>query len=176
MKQIVRRFCHLILRVFGASGFINDAFGCNVLMKHFVIQKIFRINAAVPWPVHFTSTVIAPEKIQRGSRFPGLGAGCYLDGRNGIEMGENVWVGPKVSIISMNHDSTDFTKFEHEDSICIARDSWIGAHALILPGVSLGEHTIVAAGAVVTKSFIDGNQIIGGNPAKIIKILPEISR
>ena len=47
---------------------------------------------------------------------------------------------------------------------------WIGAHAVINPGVSLGDNVVVASGAVVTKSF-GNNVVIGGNPAKIIKVL-----
>ncbi|HCZ3018802.1 TPA: type 8 capsular polysaccharide synthesis protein Cap8J, partial [Staphylococcus aureus] len=47
--------------------------------------------------------------------------------------------------------------------------SWIGMNSVILPGVELGEHTIVGAGSVVTKSFPEGNVVIGGNPAKVIK-------
>ncbi len=51
----------------------------------------------------------------------------------------------------------------------IGEKSWIGMNSMILPGVSLGPNTIVGAGSVVTKSFIDGNCIIAGNPARIIK-------
>jgi len=171
MKSMTRILCNFILRLLGASGFVHDSFGCNVLMKQFVIQKIFRINASTPWPVHFTSTVIAPELIQKGSRFPGLGPGCYLDGRNGISFGKNIWMGPKVNIISMNHDNLDFSKYIEGVSIELGDDCWIGAQATILPEVKLGNNTIVAAGAVVTKSFPEGHQIIGGNPARVIKSL-----
>ncbi len=48
---------------------------------------------------------------------------------------------------------------------------WIGMNSMILPGVTLGPHTVVGAGSVVTKSFPDGYCVIAGNPAKIIKVL-----
>ena len=61
----------------------------------------------MPWPVHRTTQVISPENIDPGTRTPGLGMGSHLDGRNGIVFGRNVWIGPNVKIISMNHDFLD---------------------------------------------------------------------
>ncbi|NRB54352.1 MAG: acyltransferase, partial [Saprospiraceae bacterium] len=53
----------------------------------------------------------------------------------------------------------------------IGKYCWIGMGAVILPGVKLGEYTIVAAGAIVTKSFENGYCVVGGNPAKVLKEL-----
>jgi acetyltransferase-like isoleucine patch superfamily enzyme len=55
--------------------------------------------------------------------------------------------------------------------VIIGKKCWIGMNAIILPGVQLGDNTIVGAGSVVTKPFPDGNILIAGNPAKIIKRL-----
>jgi acetyltransferase-like isoleucine patch superfamily enzyme len=137
-----------------------------------LLQKILRVNSHVPWPVHFTTRVYAPGKIKRGTRSPGLAPGCHLDGRNGIIFGENVWVGPYVSVISQSHDTSDYEVYTEKPPIEIGDNSWLGAHAIVLPGVKLGPHTVVAAGAVVTKSFPEGDQILGGNPARVIKKLP----
>jgi acetyltransferase-like isoleucine patch superfamily enzyme len=52
--------------------------------------------------------------------------------------------------------------------IVIKRNAWIGAGATILPGVTVGENSVVAAGAVVSKD-VPANTIVGGIPAKIIK-------
>ena len=57
------------------------------------------------------------------------------------------------------------------DPIVIGRFCWLGMGAVILPGVRLGDFTIVGAGAIVSKSFEEGYCAIGGNPAKIIKYL-----
>ena len=141
----------------------------RLVLKHFFIQKILRINSNIPWPVHWTSKISAPDKIKRGDRTPGLSISCFIDGRNGIEIGENVWIGPRVSLISQNHDNFFLDKYLDDNPIRIAKNSLIAANAVVLPGVVLGEHTVVAAGAVVTKSFPDGNQVIGGNPARVIK-------
>lgn len=136
-------------------------------------QKILGINRKVPWPVHFTSVVKGEKNILPGSRTPGLAMGCFIDGRNGIEIGENTWIGPRVSIISMNHDINNFNSYSKTDSIKIGKNCWIAANSVILPGVQLGNHIVVAAGSVVTKSFDEDNIIIGGVPAAIIKKIDE---
>ena len=134
-------------------------------------QKVFRKNAHVPWPVHPSSVIKSPDLIQRGSRAPGLGVNCYFDGRNGIHFGANVWIGPYVRIISMNHDVNDYRAYLSEVPIRIDKNSWIGAGATVLPSVHLGPHTVVGAGAVVLNSFPEGDQVLAGNPARIVKRL-----
>ena len=133
------------------------------------IQKIIGINRHVPWPVHPTTEVISPENIQKGSYTPGLSMGCFLDGRNGIIIEENVWIGPRVSLISQDHENLNYNRYKKEGPIIIKKNSLLCANSIILPGVLIGAHTIVAAGAVVTRRFPDGNQILAGNPANIIK-------
>lgn len=142
-----------------------------IVLKHWFLQKIFRINGSVPWPVHPTSRVTKPENIDRGTRTPGLSMGCHIDGRNGITLGKNVWIGPHVSVISMNHNVSNFFDYVVEKRIIIEKNSWLGAGCVVLPGVHLGEHTVVAAGAVVTKSFPEGDQVLAGVPAKMVKKL-----
>ena len=136
-----------------------------------IIQKVLGFNRKVPWPVHWTTKVKSHEKIQPGSRCPGLSPGCYLDGRNGIIIGKNVWIGPNVSLISMNHNTNNYENYIKDPPIIIGNNCWIGASVIILPGVKLGNHVVVGAGSVVTKSFLDTNILVAGNPAKKIKSL-----
>jgi acetyltransferase-like isoleucine patch superfamily enzyme len=143
----------------------------KTVVNHWILQKVLRINSHVPWPVHYTTRVLCPEKIQRGDKTPGITSCCHLDGRNGIVIGKNVWIGPRVSIISMNHDCLDYSKYEQVGPIIIGDNCWLATNAVILPEVVLGEHTVVAAGAVVTNPFPEGNVILGGVPAKVIKRL-----
>lgn len=173
MRAIVKHLLEALLHLF-YPGFNFEKYSKRTILSMIFYQKILRINGSIPWPVHFTSKVKAPEKIVRGTKAPGFSPGCYLDGRNGIVIGENVWIGPYVSIISMDHNLTNYHQYKVEEPIVIGKDSLLTTHCIILPGVTLGEHTVVAAGAVVTKSFPEGDQVLAGNPAKVIKKLGEM--
>lgn len=160
----------LFMGLFG-NGFADIKFPLSLRLKCFIFQKIFGFNRQVSWPVHWTSKIIAPDRIDRGNRCPGLSNGCHLDGRNGIIFGDNVWIGPRVTIISMNHDVNDFSSYIKEQPVIIGKNSWLATNSVVLPGVELGEHTVVAAGAVVNSSFPEGNQVLAGVPAKVVKKL-----
>ena len=142
----------------------------------FFFQRILRINSHVPWPVHWSSVVLYPKNIKRSFPTANLGcsAGCYIQGRNGIVIGKNLWVGPGVRIISADHDIYNFEKHLPERPIKIGENCWLGANVIILPGVELGDHVIVAAGSVVTKNF-PSNCVIGSVPARIIKEIGDYS-
>ena len=170
LKHLLQETLYLSLKLFG-KGFSNRDFPPSLLFRHAIVQKILRINSHVPWPVHWTSQIKAVDKIDRGTRYPGLALGCYLDGRNGIVLGANTWIGPYVRIISMNHDVNDYTRYRVESPIEIGDNCWLGANCTILPGVKLGNHVVVAAGAVVTKSCAEDNVVLAGVPARIVKRL-----
>jgi len=168
----IRRSLNVIMFILWPSYMRSgNAHSPRLVLQCWARQKILRRNAKVPWPVHPSSLIRAPSRIDRGSRTPGLAVGCYIDGRNGIVLGDNVWIGPYVRIISMNHDVSNYDCYVTTDAIHIERNSWIGAGATILPSVRLGQHTVVGAGAVVTKSFPEGNQVLAGNPARVVKKL-----
>lgn len=94
---------------------------------------------------------------------------CTFLDLGGITIEDDVQIGPKVNLITENHP-VDPSKRKYLDlkSIRIKRNAWIGAGATILPGVTIGENSIVAAGAVVNKD-VPANSIFGGVPAKFIK-------
>ena len=101
----------------------------------------------------------------------GVKPDVYIQNFHHVHIGDNVRIAPGVAIISQNHNIFDISKHDEHKDVYIDDDCWIGANAVILPGIHLGEKTIVGAGSVVTKSFPDGYCIIGGNPAKIIRKL-----
>jgi maltose O-acetyltransferase len=84
-------------------------------------------------------------------------------------------MGPEVVIRTNNHrfDRTDIPMriqgFSEEKPVFIGDDVWIGQRAIILPGVRVGDHAIVGAGAVVTKDVPKG-AIVGGNPARVLRM------
>jgi acetyltransferase-like isoleucine patch superfamily enzyme len=94
---------------------------------------------------------------------------CSFLDIGGITIEDDVLIGPKVSLITENHslDPAD-RKTLLLKPILIKRNAWIGAAATILPGVTIGENAVVAAGAVVTTD-VPANSIFGGVPAKLLK-------
>ena len=90
--------------------------------------------------------------------------GCIYSAAAKITIGPHTWIGSNVGLITQNHDPSNPDKVLPPEPITIGSYCWIGMNAIILPGVVLGDYTTVGAGAVVTKSFPDGNCIIVGNP------------
>ena len=121
--------------------------GFKNTITYFFFQRILRINSHVPWPVHFSSIVTNPEKIERKyyRPYPGYMLGCYIQAVNGIEIGRNVRIGPGVKLISANHDYYNFDRHLKEKKLKIGDNCWIGADAVILPGVTIGENSVVGA-------------------------------
>lgn len=94
---------------------------------------------------------------------------CTFLDLGGITIEDNVLIAPKVSLLSEGHPLSPETRHSLVPGhIHIKKNAWIGANASILPGVTIGENAIVAAGAIVSKDVPD-NAIVGGIPAKIIK-------
>lgn len=144
--------------------------GLKKYLIYFLFQRILRVNSNVPWPVHHSSIVLYPNNIKRSTwrPFPGYMPGSYIQAINGIVIGGNVRLGPGVKIISANHNLYNYDVHDSKKPIIIGNNCWIGANSVILPGIELGEHVIVGAGSVVTKSF-ESNCVIAGNPAKKIR-------
>lgn len=97
--------------------------------------------------------------------------GCYIQGLGKIYIGDYTQISRNVGIISANHDPCDNRRHLSALPVRIGKYGWIGMNAMILPGVELGDFTIVGAGAIVTKSFPEGYCVVGGNPAKVIRRL-----
>jgi maltose O-acetyltransferase len=90
-----------------------------------------------------------------------------------VKLGDRVFVAPNVQFYPATHplDAVQRGKmWEYGKAITIGSNVWIGGSAVICPGVSIGDRTVIAAGAVVTKDF-PADVVIGGNPAKVIKKL-----
>ena len=90
-----------------------------------------------------------------------------------IKIGDNCMVGPKTCIYAIGHPLDAQERNRHigiPKSVVIGNNVWIGGGVTILPGVSIGDNSVVAAASVVTKSFPD-NVVIAGNPARIIRKL-----
>lgn len=102
-----------------------------------------------------------------------IGPMAYIWGIGGLEIHDNVIVGPRVTIHTSNHRYEDaamlpYDGYSYAKKVTIEKNVWIGDNTMIVPGVTIGEGSIVAMGSVVTKD-IPKYSIVGGNPAKVIK-------
>ncbi|MBT2486178.1 MULTISPECIES: DapH/DapD/GlmU-related protein [unclassified Microbacterium] len=101
-----------------------------------------------------------------------INQGCRLNDIGGIEIGDDVMLGPGVSLLTSGHPVDPARRRSEITSapIRIGKNVWIGASALIMQGVTIGDDAVVAAGAVVTHD-VAARTIVGGVPATVIKIL-----
>lgn len=96
---------------------------------------------------------------------------CCFMSRGNITIEEDVKIGPRVNLITLNHGvSPDERRIITSKPIHIKRNAWLGAAVTVMPGVTVGENSIVGAGAVVTHDVPD-NVIVAGVPAKVIRCL-----
>lgn len=174
MKRYLKFIYYNFLRFF---PFLNIIYKTRnnqapVTLRILFFQKVLGFNRRAYWPTHFTSTVTNPFNISIGhGTAPGYSPGCYIQGEGKIDIGDYVLIGPNVGIISANHDLYDTLNHGERKLTRIGSYSWLGMGSVVMPGVELGEYTIVAANAVVSKSFVEGYCVLAGNPAKIIKNL-----
>ena len=99
---------------------------------------------------------------------------CTMYDLGGIDIGDDVMIGPNVSIITSGHplEPSQRRAFVVAKPIVIERNVWIAAGATIIGGVTIGENSAVAAGSVVTHD-VPPNSLVGGNPARVIRAIAE---
>jgi len=103
----------------------------------------------------------------------GINAGTYLAGQGGIEIGNDVIIGPGVKIFSENHLFGNVDLIIKDQDVCrekviIGNNCWISSGAIILAGVTIGEGSVIAAGCVVTRS-VEAYSFVAGVPGRVIK-------
>jgi acetyltransferase-like isoleucine patch superfamily enzyme len=102
-----------------------------------------------------------------------INSGCHFQDQGGIEIGDGALIGHNVVLATINHDlNPRKNRKNHYAPIKIGTRVWIGSNATILPGVTIGNYAVVAAGAVVTRD-VPAMTIVGGVPAKVLKVIQE---
>lgn len=129
------------------------------------------VNQAARWPVSPRCTVIIPENVIFDPDDQNIfqSFGIYYQAFGKIIIGKGTTIGPNVGLITSNHLLGNIDTHDKPKDVTIGKHCWIGMNSMILPGVRLGNHVVVGAGSVVTKSFEEDYLLIAGNPARVIK-------
>lgn len=163
-------------RLIRALGYAPGA-GVPVWLLNTLFQRIMRLDADCPVSKHFTTRVLHSQgltieddcpKVRRSFAVSG---GCYINCADGLWIGRGTIWAPNVAIVSQTHSLENLDDAPPTGGIRIGRDCWIGFGSIILPGVTLGDRTIVAANSVVRDPSPDGHVILAGSPARQIKSL-----
>lgn len=139
------------------------------------LQKVLGFNRHVPWPVSPFQRILHPEAIEfdpddlNNFQSPG----CYFSNSDGgrIVIGKGTYIGPNVGIITTNHDPADPDKHLAPEEVILGKQCWLGMNSVVLPGVVLGDRTVLAAGSVVGRSFPKGHVVLVGVPARVSQAL-----
>lgn len=144
-------------------------------MTHDAVHRLFNsANYSARYPVACGCRIVCPDNIEFDpndlNNFQGFGN--YYQAFGKIRIGRGTYIAPNVGLITSNHDLLDPDEHLEPKPITLGKQCWIGMNSMILPGVTLGDHTVVGAGSVVTKSFPEGYCVIAGNPARKLRDLP----
>jgi len=175
MKQKQKRKFHSFL-VVSYEFFMKVIFSlpryttCNYLKK-----KFLELNGAVIGKnvTFYPGVWIAPGRNLVVGNDVDFALGVLVTTSGGVTIGDRTLIGYRSQILSSNHRIPEkcgriFGSGHIHKKVKIGNDVWIGANAIVLPGVTIGEGAVVAAGSVVTKD-IEPYTIVAGNPARLIK-------
>lgn len=169
MNRLLKLFYYLLYNIIG-KVMPYDSMPYSIGLKnirYFLFSKSITqcgINVKIDKNVYISPYIVIGSYVR-------ISENCKI--RKGTTIGDYSMLGPGVHIITATHNFTsiDIPMSEQgtlEQPVTIGKDVWIGTNALILPGITISDHVIVAAGSIVTKD-IPEYAIVAGNPAKIIK-------
>jgi acetyltransferase-like isoleucine patch superfamily enzyme len=142
----------------------NDADEVRALFSELIGKKVDDSFLLIP---PFYATGGADTRIGRNVF---INQNCTFYDLGGLDIADDVMIGPNVSLITSGHpvEPSRRRDFTIAKPIVIERNVWIAAGAIIIGGATVGENSVVAAGAVVTGD-VPPNMLVGGNPAKVIR-------
>ncbi len=127
-------------------------------------------------PVAESVTVFPPfysdfgKNITLGERIF-INSGCKFQDQGGVVIGDDCLIGHNTVMATLNHDLSPIRRADmHPAPIVIGRNVWIGSNATVLPGVTIGDNSVVAAASVVTKD-VPENSVVVGSPARVVRSL-----
>ena len=140
------------------------------------IRKIF--SELTSQPVNETLNLVPPFHTDCGKNIHigenvFINANCTMQDQGGIFIGDNVLIGHNACILTLNHNEDPQKRANLLPSpVKIGNGAWLGSNVTVLPGITIGDGAIVAAGAVVTKD-VEPNTIVAGIPAKLVRKVNE---
>ncbi len=134
--------------------------------RKFVLRYLFGVKIASSAVLYGGFEIRSPRKLKIGANTV-IGHRATLDARGGLMIGKNVNFSSEVMIWTAQHDYRDPQFGTVFKPVTIADYAWLGPRCIILPGVTVGEGAVVAAGAVVTKE-VEPYTVVGGVPAQKI--------
>jgi acetyltransferase-like isoleucine patch superfamily enzyme len=145
--------------------YLPGILGCG--LRYLVYKMLFKKIASIPF-VYPGVRFVFMKEISLGKNVL-VNTGSYVYGKGGIDIGDNVLISPNCCIVAGDHprdlDQAIIEQSSRGQRIVICADSWIGANSVVLGGVTIGEGSVIGAGAVVTKDT-EPYSINVGTPAK----------
>lgn len=138
----------------------------NHAVRQLVYQRVLGMKVAPGAVIYRKPELRAPNKISVGPRSI-IGTNCILDGRSGITIGADVNLSSEVAIWTLQHDPQAPDFGTRGGPVVIEDHAWVSFRAVVLPGVTIGEGAVIAAGSIVTKD-VEPWSIYAGTPAKKI--------
>lgn len=138
-----------------------------------VFYKLYLKKVGKKLTVDMFASIYSPQNIEFGD-YVRVRRSCWVNGGGGLTVGDGTGLGPYTIIHTSNHNysdkDTNYTKQGHtHKAVFIGKNVWVGARSTILPGASIGDGCVVAAGSVVPGKEFPPNTVIAGVPAKVIK-------
>jgi len=140
-------------------------------VRKFILRHLFGADVASSAVLYSGFEIRSPRKLKIGANTT-IGHRATLDARGGLTIGKNVNLSSEVMIWTAQHDYRDLQFGTMFKPVAIDDYAWLGPRCIILPGVTIGEGSVVAAGAVVTKN-IEPYTVVGGVPAQKIADRPK---
>jgi len=146
----------------------NDADEVRVLFSKLIGKKVDDQFLLIP-PFYSNGG----DEISLGKRVF-INQNCTIYDLGGVTIGDDVMIGPNVSILTTGHPLAPSLRRSVTvgNPIVIGRNVWIAANAILIGGVTIGDNSVVAAGSVVTRD-VPPNTLVGGNPARVTRIIED---
>jgi len=165
----IKRFLNaLYWRAYDARDYVEEIVGAlpSHTLRLLLYRILLRVQVGPGTSIHRGCRLYRPSHVMIGSHTV-INREVLLDGRMGLFIGDNVSISEGVAIFTLEHEP-DSPNFENRGAAVHVEDYvFIGARAIILPGITVSRGAVVAAGAVVTRN-VDSYTIVGGVPARMI--------